>query len=477
MSRDAIAAALAREDLAGGERLVAFSLASFAGADNRAWSGAPAAAERAGLSRSRYLFDRDRLVRRGLVVVEEAASGRGRASTVALPFVSQGPWWEGEINAELFEAVLSRSRARGPARLVLAAMAALADEAGMVRGVSGVELCAAARVDDHTYRRARKDLLESGELVLVHRACGRGNTNVWEVRPPGAVALAAGAGRRPRRVAPPAGARPLLAAMARSGADEIEAGGGEQPDSVGRDHRSGDRGEIAGPENRPAVTGVSEPNGGQDRTVSEQNCPGVPGVSGAKDCQDRTLFDEHTTANPAEKGAENPAENPVANARAGKEPQNPRTPEDPPTPLAGGQADRSMMIEQNFITDRGRRRRRMVPVDLDAVRRGLGIPTAEDRSDWHRIRDLLRAKVGESQFDIWLEPVRLIAIDSNRKLVLAAPPATAGWMRERFGRVLAAFASSVGRELRFADEPERRVVGAEAQSSSTFPTNQKEAAG
>ncbi len=40
-------------------------------------------------------------------------------------------------------------------------------------------------VDDHTYRRARKELLESGELVLVHRACGRGNTNVWEVRPPG----------------------------------------------------------------------------------------------------------------------------------------------------------------------------------------------------------------------------------------------------------------------------------------------------
>ncbi len=359
-----------------------------------------------GLSRSRYLFDRDRLVRRGLVVVVEAASGRGRASTVALPFVATGPWWEGEINAELFEAVLSRSRARGPARLVLAAMAALAEEAGVVRGLSGVELCAAAGVDDHTYRRARKDLLESGELVLVHRACGRGNTNVWEVRPPGAVALAAGAGRRPRRVAPPAGARPLLAAMARSGADEIEAGGGAQPGSVGRDDRSGDQGEIAGPENRPAVTGVSEPNGGRDRTVSEQNCPGVPGVSGAKGGQDRTLFDGQLAETPAEKGAETPAENPAANARAGKEPQNPRTPEpqNPPTPLAGGRADRSMMIEQNFITDRGRRRRRIVPVDLDAVRRGLGIPTAEDQRDWQQIRELLRAKVGESQFDIWLEP-------------------------------------------------------------------------
>ena len=54
MSRQAIAAVLARTDLASGERLVALSLASFAGRDNRAWPGAPAASARAGLSRSRY---------------------------------------------------------------------------------------------------------------------------------------------------------------------------------------------------------------------------------------------------------------------------------------------------------------------------------------------------------------------------------------------------------------------------------------
>ena len=39
MSRHAIAAALAREDLSCGERLVAFSLASFADRDNRARPG------------------------------------------------------------------------------------------------------------------------------------------------------------------------------------------------------------------------------------------------------------------------------------------------------------------------------------------------------------------------------------------------------------------------------------------------------
>jgi len=161
VSRQAIAAALAREDLTGGERLVAFSLASFAGRDDRAWPGAPAAAARAGLSRSRYLYDRDRLAQRGLVVVEKAASGRGRASTLALPFVSQGPWWDGEINAELFEAGLSRSRARGPARLVLAAMAALADGSGIVRGLSGVKQISTNGFEGNDKTRA---LLKNGTV-------------------------------------------------------------------------------------------------------------------------------------------------------------------------------------------------------------------------------------------------------------------------------------------------------------------------
>ena len=113
MSRPAIAAALAREDLSSGERLVAFSLASFADRENRARPGTPAAAERAGLKRSWFLEAREVLVRRGLVVVEQAAGGRGQASMLWLPFADGGPWWEGEINAGLFEAVLTYSRAQG----------------------------------------------------------------------------------------------------------------------------------------------------------------------------------------------------------------------------------------------------------------------------------------------------------------------------------------------------------------------------
>ena len=179
MSREAIAAVLARADLASGERLVALSLASFAGRENRAWPGAPAASARAGLSRSRYQQAREQLVARGLVAVDERVTGRGRASTVTLLFADAGPWWDGDINVELFEAVLIYSTARGPERLLLATMAAVADEHGEVRELSTEELCAAAGIADRTYRRARGALLGSGQLELLSapvvagtRTCG-----------------------------------------------------------------------------------------------------------------------------------------------------------------------------------------------------------------------------------------------------------------------------------------------------------------
>ena len=466
VSRQAIAAALAREDLAGGERLVAFSLASFAGRDGRAWPGASAAAARAGLSRSRYLHDRDRLVRRGLLVVEEVASGRGRASTVALSFAADGPWWEAEINAELFEAVLSRTRRRGPARLLLAAIAALADPDGVVRGMSSEELCIAAGVADRTYRRARRELLESRELALVSGAGGRGNTNVWHVRASAETPVAGRVGS-PRRVMPGGGTRPLLAPAA-APADDVAAGDGAGPRADPGELGSGG---VAGG-NRPGLTGVSAEKGGQDRMVSEQNCPVWSGVSGLKGGHDRTLFELPAVKTPAE----TPAETPAPNARAGREPQNPRTGEDPPTPLAGGLSPDGILIEQSYVTDRGRRRQRMVRVDLDEIRRGLEIPTAGDRRDWQQTRELLEATVGETTFAIWLAPVGLIAVDGDRRLVLAAPPATAGWVSSRFGRVLAACASRVGREVRFAEAPERHAVSGDEPSRSAFSTNQEEAA-
>ena len=73
-----------------------------------------------------------------------------------------------------------------------------------------------------------------------------------------------------------------------------------------------------------------------------------------------------------------------------------------------------MIIEQTFVSERGRRRRRGVRVDLDEVRRGLGIPASPIAATGNESATLLEETVGESQFAIWLEPVELIAIDGER---------------------------------------------------------------
>jgi hypothetical protein len=466
MSREAIAAVLARADLASGERLVALSLASFADRANRAWPGAPAASARAGLSRSRYQQAREQLVVRGLVVVDARATGRGRSSTVTLAFADAGPWWDGEINVELFEGVLAYSRARGPERLLLATMAAVADDEGAVRDLSTEQLCAAAGVADRTYRRARTSLLASGQLELVSGVGGRGNTNVWTVRDPRVTGEVLPR-PAPRRVAPPAGARPLVAqASAGRAARAVEPSTAD--DSKGGHDRTVQSGKC------PTLTGDPESKGGHDRTLSAANCPDLTGVSVRKGGQDRTLFD----LGPPETPAKTPAETPARNARAGREPLNPRTGECPPNPPAGGSSTDEILIEEAYLTDRGRKRRRLVRVDLDEVRRGLGLPVLADRSDWGRIRARLCEAVGESMFEIWLEPLELIAVDTTGALLIAAPPATCTWVRTRYGRLLSQCAEREERELRLADESERRAFGPADEhpesAAQPFHINQQE---
>jgi hypothetical protein len=432
MSREAIAAALARDDLSCGERLVAFSLASFADRENRARPGTPAAAGRAGLARSRFLEARDRLVRGGLVVVEDAASGRGRASTVALPFAQTGPWWEGEINAQLFEAVLGYSLTRGPARLVLAVMAALADKQGVVEGVTTERLCAAAGVADRTYRRARATLLASGEAVLRSGSGGRGNTNCWEIPDPrthsGATQPARG-----RRVPPPAGTRPLMATVAAPAAGDTH-----DTEALSTELVADAQGH-----------GVGAGKAGQDRTVSAPKGPVLTGVFGAKGGQDRTVSPETP--------AQTPAKTPAPNARAGREPQNPRTIH-PPSPPEGGSGTGQVLVEETYLTDRGRRRRRVVAVDLGAVRERLRAAGKEDLAAWEQVRALLREAVGESTFEIWLAPLELIAVDLEGTLIVSAPGETVGWVNRRFGRILDGAAQRMARTLRVADEVERKAA-------------------
>ena len=178
MSYRAIAAALALEDLSVGQRLTAFSLASFANRQHRAWPSAGTAAARAGLSRRQYLSARAELECRGLITRE----GDGPRSTlVALTFAEQGASVEREINAQLFEATLARSRSRGGARVLLAVLAALAADDGTVDGLSVEEISEAGGLSDSTYRRARAQLLASEEIELDEQGGGRSRCNRWRL--------------------------------------------------------------------------------------------------------------------------------------------------------------------------------------------------------------------------------------------------------------------------------------------------------
>jgi hypothetical protein len=90
-----------------------------------------------------------------------------------------------------------------------------------------------------------------------------------------------------------------------------------------------------------------------------------------------------------------------------------------------------MMIEQTFISERGRKRKRLVPVDLAEVRRGLDPPGLTDRADWERIRELLRAGLGEDMFGIWLGPLDLIAVDASVLVIARSATSMTMWSSTR----------------------------------------------
>ena len=81
-----------------------------------------------------------------------------------------------------------------------------------------------------------------------------------------------------------------------------------------------------------------------------------------------------------------------------------------------------MLVEETYVTDRGRIRRRAVAVDLGAVRARLRAAGGADRAGWEQIRAVLLDAVGESTFEIWLTPVELLAVDLDGELVVTARP-------------------------------------------------------
>jgi DnaA N-terminal domain len=426
VSRSAIAAALALEEVAGGERLVAFSLASFANRKQVAWPGTPSAAARAALARSRYLEARSRLLNRGLIESHETGGGRGRCTTVLLRF-GEGPRFDGPINAELFETVLCYSRSSGPARLLLASIAALANEDGELDGVTADELCAAAGLAARTYRRARNALIASGELELVRGVGGRGHANCWRI-PDMRVVGEAAASRQQRR--PPSGpARPLMAPATPPVADVQPAAAGHATYET--------KSPRAALNNRMTST----VKGGQVRTVFAETRP--------------------------ERGPQRGPQRGPPNARAWKEPENLRTSEHPPNPPEGGLHAGELFVEQVHVTERGRERKRFVRVDVDAVCRELMCPSLAEREIWVNARALMRRTVGESMFDIWLASVELAAVDREGSLVLAAPEVTLAWLQKRFGRLISRCCEQSGRGARFALPQERVAIQHRPQAAAS----------
>ena len=202
------------------------------------------------------------------------------------------------------------------------------------------------------------------------------------------------------------------------------------------------------------TAGVSPRKGGRGRTLSQQNRPASAGVSVLKAGADRTLSRE----TPAETPARTPAETPAPNARAGREPQNPRT-LDPPSPPEGGSVADQVLVEETYLTVRGRTRRRPLRVDLAAVRERLAAAGAAEQVAWEQIRARLLRAVGESTFEIWLAPLELIAVDLAGSLVIDTQDATRDWVQTRFGRLLERCAAEAGRATRLAEELERLALG------------------
>ena len=416
MSYRTIAAALALEDASIGERLVAFSLASYADTEHQTFVGNPAAATRAGLSRSQYLAAREQLVGRGLISVAAEGGGRGRSSTLTLGFAKRGPWREERINPQLFQTALSYTGARGPARVMLATLAALANDEREVVGLATNEIRTAAGLSDRTYRRARALLLASGELVVDSCVGGRGNTNRWRLADPRSLGTPVPARQR---LAPARNARPLVGTVTPAG---------QKTGNPGQDQ---------------TVSGV---NTGQDRTVLPLN----PG-------QDRTVSPEAP--------AKTPAETPAPHAGAGREPGNQEN-SYPPTPQ-GGSRGASVTIVEEYLTDRGRKRQRTVVVELDAIREQFRPASDADLADWERIRGELRLMVGEPTFEIWLAQVEVAATDPDGCLLLTTPAATRSWVAERFARAFDRAGRVADRSLRLADDRELRLLDALATSPST----------
>jgi hypothetical protein len=195
--------------------------------------------------------------------------------------------------------------------------------------------------------------------------------NRWRVLA-NASGLSTSSVRPRRRRAPPRGQPPLLSTVR---PERTSAVSSRRPAAVEPGHA----------EKRPDASGVSERKGPELSGVSGRKGPELSGVSPAKG--------PDVTGVPGVNPAKTPPETPPPNGRAGREPLNPRI-GSPPNPPEGGRAQRWVIMEESYVSDRGRRRRRSVHVDLGEVRQGLDVPSADESTAWRHIRYQLQRRVG-----------------------------------------------------------------------------------
>ncbi len=368
---------------------------------------------------------------------------QGRAAR--LVFAERGPWWEGEVNARLLEAVLGASRARGTGRLLLAAMAALADTEGVLEGVSTEELRQAAGLADSGYRRARAALLACGEIVLVEDDGGRGRTNRWWISHPRAVE------------------RPATVASQRTAASD------ESPPRV-----------LAGRVSLPATTGQTEPSvhgtasavttspGGPRRAYVGGTGSAPSAVLGGRGRDLSWVRPEASPQTPPQNPPETPPEtlgrtppetlSPYV--RAGREALNPRTQDPPSLPAGGSRGAGRVLVEETYRTARGRQRQRVVAVDIDEALAGLSEPGVADLRDWDVVGRRLAALVGRRVFNVWFRGLWLAAVDHHGALVGVSVEEERAWIVDRFAVALALAdaAQHAGRVVRIAEPAQARAI-------------------
>jgi hypothetical protein len=161
-----------------------------------------------------------------------------------------------------------------------------------------------------------------------------------------------------------------------------------------------------------AVEGVTtRAKGAQDRTVSAVKGAQDRTVSAVKGAQDRTVSAHPGVETQPERAPQREPKREPSNARAGKEPGNRGTGEHPPNPPEGGLPAGEVFVEESYVTERGRERKRLVPVDIDAVRQELSAPNAAQRELWLQVRAVMLNRAGGSVFEVWLSAIELVAVD------------------------------------------------------------------